>query len=37
MYNETLYTISLAKFEKTSDPAGDALISIWNTATGQDA
>ncbi|PPQ68653.1 hypothetical protein CVT24_005384 [Panaeolus cyanescens] len=37
MYNETLYTISLAKFEKSTDPAGETLKSIWSTATGQDA
>ncbi|EAU80570.1 cap binding protein 80-PB [Coprinopsis cinerea okayama7 len=36
-YVNTLYTVSLAKFEGAKDPGADMLKKIWNVATGQEA
>jgi len=33
-YSNTLWTVSFAKFEGSTDPAAELLIKIWNVATG---
>ncbi|KAF9457993.1 MIF4G like-domain-containing protein [Collybia nuda] len=36
-YSTTLWTVSFAKFEGSTDPAINLLKKTWNVATGQDA
>ncbi|KAF5322475.1 hypothetical protein D9619_001169 [Psilocybe cf. subviscida] len=36
-YSNTLYTVSLSRFEHEKDPAGEVLKLVWNIATGQEA
>jgi len=35
-YSTTLYTVSLARFEGSTDPAAELLKKTWNVAIGQD-
>ncbi|KAF5372027.1 hypothetical protein D9615_008085 [Tricholomella constricta] len=35
-YSTTLYTVSFARFEGSTDPAAALLNKTWNVATGQD-
>ncbi|GLB33280.1 putative MIF4G like protein [Lyophyllum shimeji] len=35
-YATTLYTVSFARFEGSTDPAAELLKKIWNVAIGQD-
>jgi nuclear cap-binding protein subunit 1 len=35
-YSTTLFTVSFAKFEGSTDPAAELLKKTWNVATGQE-
>jgi hypothetical protein len=35
-YSTTLWTVSFAKFEGSTDPAAELLKKTWNVATGQE-